>query len=180
MRTLKRTLFLGLLVAALTARADLATEPWPGVLREFPYDVPCALTQGGFRITISEPSDPEIRKMGGSGGWMLNFTVLNEKNGRKHVFYDQSVSVRWLAPFEGHPQLEIWGRGGGGFYSRCLTRVIRGKYRCVRIDEFINVRERSTQPSITTTLPRSGEVLYFTETRMPEGSEGDLFYEDEK
>lgn len=180
MRTLRRSLFLGLLVAVLTARAELATEPWPKVVREFPFEFPCTLTEGGFRITISEPGDPEIRKMGGSGGPMLKFTVLNEKSGWKQVFYDQSVSVRWLTSFEGRPQLEIWGRGGGGFYSRCLTRLVGGKYRCVRIDEFINVRERSTQPSITTTLPRSGEVLYFTETRMPEGTNGDLFYEDEK
>lgn len=180
MRILRRSFFLGLLVAVITARADLATEPWPGVLREFPYDVPCTLTQGGFRITISEPGDPEIRKMGGSGGPMLNFTVLNEKSGWKQVFYNQSVSTRWLTPFEGHPQLEIWGRGGGGFYTRHLTRFVRGRYRCVRSDEFTNFRERSTQPSITTTLPRSGEVLYFTETRMPKGAEGDLFYEDEK
>lgn len=180
MRTLRRTFFFGLLAVVLTARADLAKEPWPEAARDFPDETPCTLTEGGVRISISEPGDPEIRKMRGSGGPMLTFTVLNEKSGWKQVFYKQSVGTRWLAPFEGHPQLEIWGRGGGGFYTRCLTRLVRGKYRCVRIDEFINVRERSTQPSITTTLPRSGEVLYFVETRMPKGSEGDLFYEDEK
>ncbi|OYW70321.1 MAG: hypothetical protein B7Z37_31095 [Verrucomicrobia bacterium 12-59-8] len=167
-------------MAVLTARADLATEPWPKVVREFPFEIPSALTQGGFRITISEPGDPEIRKLRGSGGPMLSFTVLNEKSGWKQAFYDQCVGARWLAPFEGHPQLEIWGRGGGGFYSRCLTRMVRGEYRCVRIDQFTNFRERSTQPSITTTLPRSGEVLYFIRTRMPEGTNGDLIYEDEK
>ncbi len=150
------------------------------MLKEFPYEVPCTLTQGGFRISISQPADPEIRKQGGSGGPVLTFTVLNEKNGRKHVFYDQCVSMRWLAPFEGHPQLEIWGRGGGGVYSRCLTRLVRGKYRCVRIDQFTNFRERSTQPSITTTLPRSSEMLYFIKTRLPDGTTGDLIYADEK
>lgn len=180
MRTLRRSFFLGLLAAVLTAHADLATEPWPKAVRDFPFQFPCTLTERGFRISISEPGDPELRKMGGSGGPMLTFTVLNEKSGWKQVFHDQSVSARWLSPFEGHPQLEIWGRGGGGYYSRCLTRVVRGKYRCVRIDEFTNVRERSTQPDITTTLPRSGEMLYFIKTRLPEGTAGDLFYEDEK
>ena len=180
MRTLRRSFFLGLLAAALTAHADLATEPWPKAAGEFPSKSPCTLTEGGFRISISEPDDPELGKQGGSGGPMLTFTVLNEKSGWKQVFHDQCASARWLASFDGHPQLEIWGRGGGGFYSRCLIRLVRGKYRCVRIDQFMNFPERSTRPSITTTLPLSGEVLYFIDTRIPEGTTGDLFYEDEK
>jgi|GEM_PF-2214340 len=181
MRTVGRSLFLGLLAAALAVQlhADLATEPWPGVLLKFPYETPCTLTEGGVRISISEPADSSLRNQGGSGGPVLTFTVLNERSGWKQVFHDQCVSARWLEPFEGHPQLEIWGRGGGGFYTRHLTRFVRGKYRCVRSDEFSVHRERSTQPAITTTLPRSGEVLYFLETTMPKGSEGDLFYDDE-
>lgn len=180
MRIVRRAFFLGLLAAALTAHADLATEPWPKVVRDFPFEFPCTLKEGGFRISISEPVDPEIRRMRGSGGPMLTFTVRNEKSGWKQVFHDQCASARWLAPFEGHPQLEIWGRGGGGSYSRCLIRFVRGRYRLVRIDEFSKVRGRSTQPDNTTTLPISGDTLYFVETRLREGSNGDLLYEDEK
>jgi len=181
MRILGRSFFLWLVLAAvLTAHADLATEPWPKVAGEFPHEIPRTLTLGDFRITISETTDPEIRQLGGSGGPMMTFTVQKVKNGWKQVFYGQCVGTRWLAPFEGRPQLEIWGRGGGGSYSRSLIRFVHGKYRRIRTDEFTVFRESATQPSITTTLPRGDEALYFVETRMPEGAEGDLRYEDEK
>jgi hypothetical protein len=105
---------------------------------------------------------------------MLAFTVRNQKTGRTTTFYDQSVGTRLLSTLRGHPQLEIWGRGGGGSWSRSLIRFVRSEHRCVRIDEFTSVRDRATKPSITATLPRSDETLYFVETRIPDESGGQL------
>lgn len=171
---MRRAFLLWMVISALVARADVSSEPWPRSIRDFPADLPSTLTEGEFRITITEPRDPQMRTLGGSGGPMLAFTVRNQKSGWTTTFYDQSVSTRLLSPFASHPQLEIWGRGGGGLWSRCLTRFVRGEYRCVRIDEFTSSRERATKPSITTTLPLSGDTLYFVETRIPDESGGQL------
>jgi hypothetical protein len=166
-------MLLWMVIAAL-AHADVSAEPWPQSVRDFPPDLPSTLTAGDFRITVSEPRDPQMRTLGGSGGPMLAFTVRDQKSRWTTTFYDQSVGTRLLSPFASHPQLEIWARGGGGSWSRCLIRFVRGEYRCVRIDKFSSSRDRATKPSITTTLPLSGDTLYFVETRIPDESGGQL------
>jgi hypothetical protein len=112
---------------------------------------------------------------------MLAFTVRNRKTGWEATFYNVSVGVRLLPPFRGRPQLEIWERGGGGLWSRCLIRFVHGEYRWVRADEFSEwtSADRPTKSWITATLPRSDDILYFMETRIPSGSGGELF-QDEK
>lgn len=157
-----------LLSVALCARADIASERWPAALRSFSHHLPASVTQGAYRITISEPSDPEVQQLGGSGGRIYTFTVSHLPSGRRRTFDDQSVGVRLLRPlFDGRPQLEIWGRGGGGSWSRCLTRFVRGEYRCVRIDDFTELETEAKNRSVTATLPGSEGVLYFVETRIP-------------
>lgn len=125
------------------------------------------MSSGPFTITIAEPRNKGVREGGGSGGPMLTFTV-RKNTGWKTAFDDQSIGARLLEFYDGYPQLEVWGRGGGGSYSRCLHRFVRGRYRCVRIDEFTEFEESARNKSITTTLPRADERLYFVETRIPD------------
>jgi hypothetical protein len=157
-----------LFALVIAARVGIASEPWPQVLQEFPRGLPSKIARDGFAVVITEPRSASTRDGGGSGGPMLTFTVSKQKTGWASSFDDQSVGTRLLKFYHGYPQLEIWGRGGGGSYSRCLHRFVRGEYRCVRIDEFTEFEESARNKSITTTLPGGNERLYFVETRIPD------------
>ena len=161
-----RTLFC-FFALVIASRADIASEHWPTALRDFPHGLPSKIVHDSFALAITEPRSTSVREGGGSGGPMLTFTVRKQKTGWTTSFDDQSVGARLLEFYHGYPQLEVWGRGGGGSYSRCLHRFVRGEYRCVRIDEFTEFEESARERSITTTLPHGGERLYFVETRIP-------------
>ena len=169
--------FLILLLLLSPVRADVLSAPWPPRICAFPQyvtveqDLPLTFGKGRFQITISEPTDPGIREEGGSGGPMLAFTIRDSKDGSKTTFYDQCVNGALLKSFNGRPQLEIWGRGGGGYFARELIRYVHGKYRSVRIDRFVADKNRAEHPSVTTTLPGDVETLYLIETVRPEESE---------
>lgn len=70
--------------------------------------------------------------------------------------------------YRGWPQLEIWGRAGGGSWSRSLHRFTGRDYRYVRTDEFTGFEFRATDKTRTTTMPGEEAVLYYVETRLPE------------
>jgi len=169
-----RVLILCLLNVAFVARADVMSEPWPRKVRDFPTDLPSNLIQGRFRITISDPIEAKRRELGGSGGPMLEFNIRNWKLRLSITFYDQSIATVLLESFHGYPQLEVWGSGGGGSWSRELIRFVRGKYRSVRIDEFTEDKALAKKKSVTVVHPLSGETLYFVETRS-----GDIYLTDD-
>ncbi len=152
----------------VVAQADIQSEAWPKVVCDFPHDLPSQVKSGASAITITAPRDESVREGGGSGGPMLTFNVRNQTNGWSTSFDDQSVGARLLEAYHGFPQLEVWVRGGGGSYSRCLHRFARGQYRCVRIDEFTAFKEAATNKAVTTTLTGREERLYFVKTRIPD------------
>jgi hypothetical protein len=86
------------------------------------------------------------------------------------------VGERLLEDYNGKPQIEIWGRGGGGNWSRCLYRYVSGEYRCVRIDAFEESPRHKNEKAATAEMPsaRQGkgdqqeDVLYFIETWIPD------------
>ena len=156
-------------------RADVAAESWPRPVRTFPAKLPATISHGGFRLTISTPDDARIREGGGSGGPMLAFRVANRGGGHAVTFYTQSVCAVLLASWHGRPQLEVWGRGGGGYWTRCLHRCVSGKYHCVRCDEFEEWPRHSNARALTIRAPfdpngegtELGRILYLVETRIP-------------
>jgi hypothetical protein len=177
---MKRCLILCLLLAAVSVRAGVLSEPWPQRICNFPdtlfarddlSNLPISFTKGIFLITISLPSDPALREEGGSGGPMLGFTIRNQRTGWKTTFYDQCVNGALLEPFNNRPQLEIWGRGGGGYFARELIRFTRGKYRSVRVDRFAANKDVANDTSETTSLPGDNLILYFIDSAVPENTE---------
>lgn len=99
---------------------------------------------------------------------MYDVTVQNTQTGAKHRLHDQSVGFAVLALYRGWPQLEIWGRAGGGSWSRSLYRVVDREYRDVRTDEFTEFDFNAKDKSRTATMPGKEGPLYYVETRLPE------------
>ena len=162
-------------ILASCANADVADEPWPQRIRPFPTELPASVSHGGFRITIRTPADPDVRAAGGSGGPMREFYLLCSRDGQAHTFHTQSVCAVLLDSWRGSPQLEIWGRGGGGYWIRGLYRLVAGEYRAVRYEKFEEWPRRNNEKAATLEPPFAprgkeegqGQVLYFVETRIP-------------
>jgi hypothetical protein len=105
---------------------------------------------------------------GGSGGNVFDVTVEDRKTGETLKFGDSMISERLLEIYHGYPQLEIWGRGGGGTYARLLYRVEHGRYIWIRADQFDMNITRAVRKNITTTLPGGRGTIYYTGTMYPE------------
>lgn len=157
-------LILLLLLLGLNCRADIATEPWPKKLQDFPAKKRI-LTIRDFKITVRQSAD---QQGGGSGGTMYDFTIENVHKGSTRRFSAQSVGVAILEFYHGWPQIEIWGRGGGIDRSRSLFRLTRRDYETVRTDDFTLSAFDAKDKTRTTTLPGGDDVLYFVETRLPD------------
>ena len=161
-------------LTAFGAEEDLAKIPWPKAVCDFPRGEKVAFTSGAFRISRCVPDDPKIQAAGGSGGPMVEFSLQDTKGTWSTTFTEQSVGERVLEPYLGKPQIEIWGRGGGGYWSRSLYRYIAGEYRCVRTDEFEESPRHNNQQALTAKMPsarrgkgdQQSEILYFVETRL--------------
>ena len=150
--------------------------PWPKVVRDFPQEETKSFTSGDFKIEYRIPDDPEIQAAGGSGGPIIEIKLSDIRGSWSTTFLPQSVGERLLEDFKGKPQIEIWGRGGGGYWSRCLYRFVSGRYRCVRIDDFEETPRHHNEKAATSQTPfaRHGkgdpqeDVLHFIETRIPD------------
>ena len=113
--------------------------------------------------------------MGGSGGPVMEFTIADRRNNQKHTLHEQSVGASVLELWQGYPQLEIWGRGGGGYWTRGLYRFLNGRYQAVRFDEFEEWPRHKNEKATTLEPPFTpfdknddgGGKLYFVETRIP-------------
>jgi len=144
--------------------ADVAAEPWPKKLQDFPLKSH-TLTIGGFKITIRESPSQEGA---GTGGAMYDFTIKSTYTGAKRTFTDQSVGVAVLEFHRGWPQLEIWGRAGGGSWCRSLHRFTGRDYEYVRTDEFTEFDFNAKDKIRTTKMPHDEDILYYVETRIRE------------
>lgn len=172
---MKLLLTLLLPIAAMGAEPDIAKIPWPKALRDFPRGETVSFRSGSYRVSSRVPADPAIQAAGGSGGPMVEFTLRDMKSHWSATFTEQSVGERLLEPYGGRPQLEIWGRAGGGDWCRCLYRYISGEYRCVRIDDFEEGPRHNNEKAPPTEMPSArrgkgdpqSDKLYFVETRIP-------------
>lgn len=161
---------------AFSGEPAIEKSPWPKVLRDFPRGEQVEFVSGNFKIRCKPPDDPGVQSLGGSGGPMLEFTVSDTKHKWSATFTEQSVGERLLESYQGKPQIEIWGRGGGGYWSRSLYRFTSGHYRCVRIDQFEERPRHDNQKAPTTEMPAArrgegdqiSETLYFVESRVPD------------
>ena len=159
---MSRLLALMLVLFSVTCYADVATEPWPEKLGDFTSPKP--LVVQGFTITERDSPDQEGA---GTGGGMCDVVVQNTHTGAKLRLHEQSVGFAALAFYHGWPQLEVWGRAGGGSWSRSLYRVVGRGYKYVRTDEFTEFDFNAKDKTRTTTMPGSKDVLYYVETRLP-------------
>ena len=173
-RPMKLLLMLLLPVAAFCAEPDIARIPWPKPIRDFPRGDKVTFTSGRYEIGLRVPDDPKIQASGGSDGPMVEFTLRDLESRWSATFMEQSVGERLLVPYGGKPQIEIWGRGGGGSWSRSLYRYVSGEYCCVRTDDFEETPRHNNQKALTTEMPsarrgkgdQQSETLYFVETRL--------------
>jgi hypothetical protein len=172
---MKLLLLLLLLLAAFGAEGDISKTTWPRAIRDFPRGEKIAFSSGGFAISRRVPADPELQAMGGSGGPMIEIKVRGLKKDWSATLVEQSVGERLLQFHGGKPQFEIWGRGGGGNWSRSLYRYLSGEYRYVRTDQFEEVPRHNNQHAAKAELPsvrrgkgdQQSEVLYFVQTNLP-------------
>lgn len=168
-------LFVALLpVVAHCREPDIVKIPWPKVIRDFPSGEQVAFTSGRYKVSRRFPTDPAIRAEGGSGGPMVEITLRDLKSHWSATLTEQSIAERFLESYRGRPQIESWGRGGGGYWSRCLYRYVSHEYRCVRVDEFEEWPRHNNEKAPTTKPPFAphgkgddeGRILYFVETRL--------------
>lgn len=164
------------------APEDIANIPWPKVIVDFPpisggaSGDEAQLTTDRYEIIRRRPTDPEVFKQGGSGGHMVEIELRDTKSSWWSVSIMQSVGGRMLEDYKGRPQIENWGRGGGGYWTRSLYRYISGEYQRVRTDEFLEWMELGMENNPTTEPPfaphgeddDTGKLLHFVETRIPE------------
>lgn len=160
---MRRTLAAMFFFLVATSHADVAKEPWPKSLQDFPD--PGTHLVHGFQITVQEAAN---QSGGGSGGAVYDIIVLQTRTGAKRTLNDQCVGARALELYKGWPQIELWGRGGGGSWSRTLYRCIGHAYQPVRTDEFPEIEANARDKTRTTTMPKVDTTLYFVETRFPE------------
>ena len=173
-RCMKLLLAILLPLTAFCVEEDLAKIPWPKSVRDFPDGEKVTFTCGAFIISRSVPDDPKIQAAGGSGGPMVKFSLRDTKSTWSTTFTEQSVGESMLELYRGKPQIEIWGRGGGGYWSRSLYRYISGEYRCVRTDEFEERPRHNNAKAATAEIPfarrgkgdQQSDILYFVETRL--------------
>lgn len=175
---LKLLLAILLPLTASCTEPDIAKISWPKSVCNFPNDAPddskVTFTVGAFQISRLTPYDPLIQAAGGSGGPIVEFSVRDIKGHWSTVFTTQSVGERILESYRGKPQIEIWGRGGGGYWSRHLYRYITDEYRCVRTDQFEERPRHNNLNAPTTEMPsarrgkgdQQSDTLYFIETRI--------------
>jgi hypothetical protein len=155
-----------LLVAApLCCPAGIATEPWPTKIMDFPTEKD-AVTIQGFKITVRSSND---QTGAGTGGTMVDITVENLRTGAKRTEQEQTDGVAILQFYHGWPQFELWGRGGGGSFSRSLYRFTGKDYEYVRTDEFTAYDSEAKDKNRTAVRAGDDEktLLYFVETRIP-------------
>ncbi len=161
---MNRLFFIFLLLLSIVCRGDVATEPWPKKLQDFPLKKG-VLTVRNFKITVHHAANQEAS---GTGGSAYDFTILDLRTGAKRHFTDQSAGVAILEFHHGWPQIENWGRAGGGSWSRSLHRFTQRDYEYVRTDVFTEFDFNAKDKTRTTTLPNDEDILYFVETRLPE------------
>jgi hypothetical protein len=140
---------------------------WPKALQDIPYEDDVTLTIPGFSIRYFIPRDAESQMGGGSGGPIGQIDITNQKTKKTISFDFQTIGGRILEAYHGYPQFEIWSRAGGGSYCRCLFRFENGKFHNIRIDDFSVSPDQATDKSVTTTLTRSDDTLYYVSTRYP-------------
>lgn len=125
-------------------------------------------TDGHFRIKVVKAAD---QSGGGTGGGIFDVTVENMQTGKTLQIEGQSVGTRILEIYHGYPQIETWGRGGGGSYSRVLYRVEHGAYRPIRDDLFDLNPSLALRKDVTAIRPGGEATLYYTGTMYPEISQ---------
>jgi len=173
---MKLLLFLLLPAATCYAGPNIKDIPWPKRVREFPAGEHVSFSSGSYEVRHRIPEGSAIQSVGGSGGPIVEVALRDRKSGWHTSFQTQSVGERLLVSWHGKPQIEVWGRIGGGGWTRELYRFINGRYRSVRIDEFEHVPRHHNQKAPTATLPDEfhgkappdgDPTLYFVETRLP-------------
>lgn len=158
-------------------REDIAKIPWPNALVNFPpvsAGDDARLSFGRYEITRRRP--PDLVGGSGTGGHWVEIELRDTKSSWSSTSTMQSVGGRLLEDHGGRPQIENWGRGGGGNWTRQLYRNISGEYKRVRTDEFLQWIRPGIENSPTTEPPFGprgeddliGRILYFVETRIPE------------
>lgn len=137
-------------------------EGWPKVEKEM---ISPTMTDGHFRIKVVKATD---QSGGGTGGAIFDLNVENMRTGKTLQIEGQSVGTRILETYHGYPQIEIWGRGGGGSYSRVLYRVEQGAYRAIRDDLFDVHSSLALRKDVTAIRPGGEATLYYKGTMYPE------------
>ena len=164
-------------ISAYCADQSISKMPWPKVVRDFPLGENTKFASRKFKIEFQIPDDPAIQSAGGSGGPIVKITLSDTDSSWRTTLLEQSVGERLLEDYQGKPQIEIWGRGGGGYWTRELYRYLSGSYVCVRIDEFEHIPRHNNKRSSTAELPEEfhgkappdgDPTLYFIETRIPD------------
>jgi hypothetical protein len=135
---------------------------WPKAVKEMTSST---TTYGHFRIHIVEAAD---QAAGGTGGAVWDVDVKNIRTGKTLRIETQSVGTRVLEIYNGYPQIEIWGNGGGGTYSRVLYRVEHEVYCPIRDDLFDRNPDRAVRKDVTAIRPGGEATLYYTDTMYPE------------
>ena len=136
-------------------------EGWPKIVVDPSGPV---ATYEHFRVSIAAAAD---QTDSGTGGEVSDIKIKNMRSGKVLTIEVQCVGWRVLEKYKGYPQIETWGRGGGGSYSRQLFRVESGEYKAIRDDGFDRNINDASRKDVIASVPGGEGPLYYTGTMYP-------------
>jgi hypothetical protein len=78
---------------------------------------------------------------GGGGSAGRDWSIYDKANGKWILIGDGSGIITICAPMNGYNQIEMWGRGGGGTFTKELLCFQKGRYHLVRLEDWKVVDE---------------------------------------
>lgn len=113
---------------------------------------------GVFRVDLDGDGIPEIIIQHDEGGTAGRYYSIYKKHKGEYeeIGWFCGYNVRLLKAVNHWLMIEAWTRGGGTDSSRMLMKYEKGKYRCVRLDEY-KTSEDNGKKYVKTKIPKEGE-----------------------
>jgi hypothetical protein len=117
-------------ISFLIAPLALAQEPpkEPGEISVALWPLPSRVKLGQFEILVKDPSDPEMRSRGGSGGQLYDLVITDPQGEISPVSTIQAIWLYARPDGDHPPRFSIWSKTGLGSYVQCRHAMTKMGY----------------------------------------------------
>lgn len=123
-------------IAAALGAAGCVTPAASARPVEIPVDgLPAGAVVGAWRVHVSEPGDPEERRLAGSGGPILAFAV-SRRGAQLRALEAQAIRAQAFARAGAPPLLAIWSKTGVSSHVRCEYAPRDSAYCLERCEDY--------------------------------------------